>query len=116
MVSKLFVLLQRPNSKKDDTLCVTREQSGLFTLTYTDNDSAKFTTKVLPHLSRRDIMHYMKRVVQMNLVDKEHFEYIQLLAPALPSTLFEGLMSEREQNVFLNSIELALTFWPMETE
>jgi hypothetical protein len=113
--SSVQIYLQRPSmngkSQPDDKITITKESITLYNIFYQDKMST-IAHKIV-EVDDREVLNYVRNIVNLNYYDQDPFEFIQLTVPGAPSVLFKGKMSSEERDLMYDALGRTLDNWPV---
>ncbi len=116
LYAKMFFYFQRPNKngkgQPDDIITIGKESFATYSLKYTDGLSNH--TYSIKEMGEREVVSYLRNVINCNYYDHEPFEFIQMILPGAPSALFDGDMCAEARSLIYDAVERTMENWPEE--
>lgn len=113
--SDIQLFLQRPDvngkGQPDDVIHILKVSHMLHSIKYKNGDEN--LSYIIPGLGKREVIEYIRNVVNLNRFDRQGFQYIQLTCPGAPSVLFQQYTMAEERDLMYDAIERTIDNWPL---
>lgn len=113
--SSIQLFLQRPDKngkgQPDDIIHILKESNMLHSILYKDGDANISYT--IADLGKREVVEYIRNIVNLNRFDRQGFEYIQFAWPGAPSVLLPQHTTAEERDLVYDAIERTIDNWPL---